>query len=477
MSRSTIWLSIGSRGPDVHFGVVEVPHHPALFTPIIMSELGRVLAVTFHQQIQNNRPLEMASVTTKPRIIELAQMISNSTEKLQNILTAKSIPSPTFDENAPTKLPAEASEDRDVILDAASELYDLLLEPLTALNKTSAMNNLVHMQLISRYGIAEMIPPGGTMTFAEIASKTGINENIVRRILRHGMTHRVFREPQPRTVAHTKLSRQLANSNLSSWAEIAGDEMWLSNAKMLDAALKWPNSQEPSQTGFTVASNTASSIYEALGKDPERAEKFSSSMKAYADSPGYDVNYLLDNFDWKSLGQVRILDIGGARGHIAIALTSQFPELSVTVQDLGHVVDGADQEVPQPLRQRVCFQEYNFFSPQSVSADVYIFRWIFHNWSDKYCIEILRAQIPSFRSGARILIQDGCLPEPGEIPLWMERDMRAMDLTMAAVFNAKERALDDWKALLTEADARFEMQNVIQPKGSALAIIDVRWTV
>jgi len=53
----------------------------------------------------------------------------------------------------------------------------------------------------------------------------------------------------------------------------------------------------------------------------------------------------------------------------------------------------------------------DFFTEQPSVADVYYFRWIFHNWSDKYCIQILRNLIPSLRPGARIVIHERVLPD------------------------------------------------------------------
>lgn len=46
---------------------------------------------------------------------------------------------------------------------------------------------------------------------------------------------------------------------------------------------------------------------------------------------------------------------------------------------------------------------------------------------------------------------------------------------MASVFNARERTADEWRALLADADPRFRMKGVVQPEGSALAIIEVVW--
>lgn len=46
---------------------------------------------------------------------------------------------------------------------------------------------------------------------------------------------------------------------------------------------------------------------------------------------------------------------------------------------------------------------------------------------------------------------------------------------MGAVFNARERTVEEWRSLLVEADPRFSLENAVQPKGSALSILDVVW--
>lgn len=46
---------------------------------------------------------------------------------------------------------------------------------------------------------------------------------------------------------------------------------------------------------------------------------------------------------------------------------------------------------------------------------------------------------------------------------------------MQGFFNARERNLQEWKALLTAADERFVLQRVIQHGRSSLAILDVVW--
>lgn len=68
--------------------------------------------------------------------------------------------------------------------------------------------------------------------------------------------------------------------------------------------------------------------------------------------------------------------------------------------------------------------KHALFDPQTVQADAYLFRMVFRNWGNKYSLQILKAQIPALRPGAKILIQDACMPEPGTIPLCRDRVQR-----------------------------------------------------
>ncbi|KFA74602.1 hypothetical protein S40288_05826 [Stachybotrys chartarum IBT 40288] len=417
-----------------------------------------------------------ANNVDSPRMVQLAASISEAVAKLQEALQAKGVASPSFDEDAPISLPKETIGLQDAILDATSELYDMLLEPMDLLFQQGAHNNMVCLQTISRHNIAAVVPAGGQASFSEIAAKTGLSTSMVRRILRHAMTLRIFREPKPGMVAHTQTSRWLASPATNAWMSTASEEMWPAAVKLLDAATQHPDSQEANETGFSLANNTSNTIYQVIGTDPSRAIRFATAMKAYAESPGYDMAYVLDHYDWASLGaDVKVVDMGGSQGHNAIALATRFPNLDVTVQDMPQVIVGADAGVPAELRKRVHFMPHDFFAAQPVEANVYYCRWIFHNWSDKYATAMLKALVPALKAGSRILINEICMPEPGEIAHWREKDIRAVDLNMAAIFNSHERTVAQWKELLAGADARFSLQEVVSPPGSALSIIDVRW--
>lgn len=79
-----------------------------------------------------------------------------------------------------------------------------------------------------------MVPAHGQVSFADIAKQTPLTEQMVGRILRHAMTMRIFHEPQPGMVAHTKVSKILADPVTNNWLRVGTEEMWPASAKVSD---------------------------------------------------------------------------------------------------------------------------------------------------------------------------------------------------------------------------------------------------
>lgn len=222
--------------------------------------------------------------------------------------------------------------------------------------------------------------------------------------------------------------------------------------------------------------------------------------------PGYQLEYLLDGYDWAGLGNVKVIDIGGFRGRISIALAERFSNLNMLVEDMGMNEKEAHAAVPANLKDRVNFLIHDMFEPQTVSADVYYIRQVLHDWPDKYSIKVIRQQTPCLKKGAKLLLNESLLPEqPGSsLPLWREKDLRfvdpfllstlihnlgpacaftnlsfliyrTMDIGLIATMNGRERTLAEWKAMVAEADSRWKFQKVTENAGSMLAMLEWVW--
>ena len=51
--------------------------------------------------------------------------------------------------------------------------------------------------------------------------------------------------------------------------------------------------------------------------------------------------------------------------------------------------------------------------------------------------------------------------------------IRSADIMMKVGFNGKERSRRGWEAVFAEADKRFRIQSIVQPKGAVDAVIEV----
>ena len=77
-----------------------------------------------------------------------------------------------------------------------------------------------------------MVPSGGQISFGDIAQQTGLPEHVVRRMLRHAMAMRVFKEPEPGMVAQTQASKFLAIPYINAWVSLGARESWPASAKV-----------------------------------------------------------------------------------------------------------------------------------------------------------------------------------------------------------------------------------------------------
>ena len=175
--------------------------------------------------------------------------------------------------------------------------------------------------------------------------------------------------------------------------------------------------------GYSLGHETPNGFFDELQKYPDRLMRFGNAMQASA--ARRSASPLFDAFDWASLGKATVVDVGGSQGAVAIPLAQTFPDLTVIVQDFPDVVEEGRERLPEPLKERVKFMAYDFFTEQPVKdAAVYFFRATFHNWPDAYCLKILQNVVPAMRPGARLVVNEFHEPEPGQVLAKEERIFR-----------------------------------------------------
>ena len=125
------------------------------------------------------------------------------------------------------------------------------------------------------------------------------------------------------------------------------------------------------------------------------------------------------------------------------------PSLRGGVFDLPHVVPSAQQAAHKDgLQDRFTATGGDFFVSVP-AADLYVLKYILHDWDDDSCIQILKNCRASLQSGGRIIVVDylvGELGAPGLAPM--------MDLNMLVATGGRERDITEFDALFESAGLR-----------------------
>ncbi|OTB05022.1 hypothetical protein M426DRAFT_147042 [Hypoxylon sp. CI-4A] len=440
------------------------------------------------------------------RVVELASKLFSDAQILNN-----------GDSSSPH---SASTTTRERILDAAFEIFHLLLDPAELLRMHASQAHLISLHFIQRFNIAATVPPDSGISYAAIATSCGQLEQTVKRILRHAIGLQIFREERSPVssaddqvlVYHTPASLLLREPSFHAWMGATCEESWPAATRAVDALAAFPEASEPAASGWALAhasppfptgasiSDPSSpdraslaapgqSLYDVIASSPARAARFSQGMSAYSSGPGYSPDHFIKARREFLAGLPkgsRFTDVGGGLGHFGLAVSEEHPQIEFVVQDLPKVVGKAQElckasDLPRNgedggRRGRVVFQAHDFFQPQPVTgAAVYFLRWILHNWSDKYAVIILRNIGQAMTENSRLIIHDYCVDDLATLSMRKRRAATNMDIGMMQLLNAQERDESQWRELLAKADRRFEWIGVTKPPGSALAIIEASW--
>ncbi|KAF4548433.1 O-methyltransferase domain-containing protein 9 [Elsinoe fawcettii] len=404
-----------------------------------------------------------------------------SVNQIAQILKASNITDDPFAPTAPVSTPDALNAPRKALANAAAQLLALATDPKEYLDNV-AMNyqNLVCLRWLVNLNVVPLIPLDSAISYTELAQKANVPESQLKAIARMAQTHGFLYEPEPEKVTHSRISGLLIkDSKFLEWAK------WMTNYsvptayKLPEATQKWGQTDKKDQTAFNVGMTVNVPFFDHLRENKEMNTLFSSYMRNVAATEGISFTHLINGFDWKSLpAGSTVVDVGGSTGHASIALAQAYPHLKFIVEDLPETIANSRKAwetnpAKAEIGDRLVYKEHNFFEPQPVTdGDIYLLRMIIHDWPDSEAVKILgHIQAGLKKPGARVIIMDTILPDPGSIPVLQERQLRVRDLTMIQVFNAKERELGDWKELTNKVG--LEVQNSTQPSGSVMGVLTV----
>jgi acetylserotonin O-methyltransferase len=126
----------------------------------------------------------------------------------------------------------------------------------------------------------------------------------------------------------------------------------------------------------------------------------------------------------------RLIDLGGASGHLAEAVRERYPQMQARVFDLPEVAELYPGTIAG-----------DFFSDPLPEADLYSVGRILHDWSDEKINQLLARIYAALPEGGGLLIAEKLL-EPGYVAAHMQ------SLNMLIGTEGRERSAAEYEALL-----------------------------
>ncbi|KAL4863679.1 O-methyltransferase-domain-containing protein [Aspergillus spectabilis] len=386
-------------------------------------------------------------------LIALAEDILRRATEFSQRLTNNGLPSLNLKVGACNTDPEDGSEDEGVrksrygLIDALTRLRWLALGPTEHVKSllSGAALDAGTTRAIVKLNIPKAIPFESSISYEDLASQANVDCDTLTRIIRYCITNGICCEQPAGHIQHSAASAALSYGSFGQSAPWRAEIPILAGVRLFDAILA--PSTNPGQRG--AAFNTAYNTNDTIG-------------------PRVSPAHVVSAFAWSTLDGGTVVNVGGGTGHISKAIAVHYPKIKFIVQDLYR----GFQAPPAQNRGQIEFQSHDFFSPQAVRADAFLFRYIFHNWSDADVVRIIQALKPALQEGTRLLVIE-YLPRLGTgTGDFEEKTFRTRDMQMLALMNGKERSLDDYIQLVARADPMFSFVASNTPPGSSMTVLD-----
>jgi acetylserotonin N-methyltransferase len=187
-------------------------------------------------------------------------------------------------------------------------------------------------------------------------------------------------------------------------------------------------------------------LFDQFFSTPEKTRTFLLGMHGFGvlSSPRVVGAFDLSRFH-------RLVDLGGATGHLAVAACERYPHLRAAVFDLPPVVEFAREQVAlSPAAGRVDLIPGDFFLDDLPEADLFAVGRILHDWSEEKIRRLLRKIFERLPAGGGLLIAEKLLAPDKSGPT----GAHMQSLNMLICTEGKERTLEEYSTLLRAAGFR-----------------------
>ena len=311
------------------------------------------------------------------------------------------------------------------------------------------------ISVASKLYIADQLA-GGAKTVAELAAATGTHEPSLYRLMRALSSVGIFHKDEDGRFSNTSLSEFLRSDHPESMRGaahmICDREHWHAHGNMLHSV----------RTGETAFDHTfGMPIFPYLEKNAGAAEVFDNAMTSFSQAVSRAVAATYDFSRART-----IADIGGGHGLLLSNILKTNPEAKGILFDQAHVTSGAVAQLENAgVAGRVEIVSGDFFEAIPVEADIYLMKFILHDWNDEQCDAILANLAKYAKPGSRLLLVETVVEEDDNQP----SASKVMDLNMLGMTGGKERTPTEYAELFERAGFRLV---AVHPTPSPLQIVE-----
>lgn len=179
------------------------------------------------------------------------------------------------------------------------------------------------LNILNHFDFWTVVPVDGSASYAEIAERVSLPEDVVTRVLQHAVTLRLFSETSPQRVQHTSRSAALARQPglralVSSVLDVTGAPMMAMNS----ALERYSRGKKTGQTENKISESAFSlfhghkyaNSWDYLENDGEgerkgwRQQKFVEFM-LYTKEIFHLEDVVLNAYDWAAAGKSTVVDV------------------------------------------------------------------------------------------------------------------------------------------------------------------------
>jgi len=192
-------------------------------------------------------------------------------------------------------------------------------------------------------------------------------------------------------------------------------------------------------------------FFDYYADHPDEAAIFRATMQSVSEGVATEIARMLDTSTYSVA-----VDVGGADGALVHSLMQHNPHLRGIVLDRPEVAAAAAAAAEaRGLADRTEAIGGDFFKSVP-EGDLYLLRFILHDWDDADAIRILESCRRAMKADARLVVIEAFFAEPGEqIPANMiDTQVALFDLHLMLAGNGKERSLAEYSVLFEKVGLR-----------------------